>query len=55
MIEAVELRKRYGETEAVRGVSFEVDRGQILGLLGPNGAGKTSIMTVKLGSNRRRR
>jgi ABC-2 type transport system ATP-binding protein len=49
VIEAVELRKRYGETEAVRGVSFEVDRGQILGLLGPNGAGKTSIMKVLTG------
>ena len=49
MIQAVELHKRYGQTEAVRGVSFEVDRGEILGLLGPNGAGKTSIMKVLTG------
>lgn len=49
MIQAVELRKSYGRTEAVRGVSFEVDRGEILGLLGPNGAGKTSIMKVLTG------
>lgn len=49
MIQAAELRKRYGETEAVRGVSFEVAKGEILGLLGPNGAGKTSIMKVLTG------
>ncbi len=49
MIEAVELHKRYGNSEAVRGVSFEVDKGQILGLLGPNGAGKTSIMKILTG------
>ncbi|MFQ5600888.1 MAG: ABC transporter ATP-binding protein [Candidatus Krumholzibacteriia bacterium] len=46
MIEAVELVKRYGEVEALRGVSFTVDRGEILGYLGPNGAGKST--TVKL-------
>lgn len=49
MIKAEELRKRYGETEAVRGVSFEVDRGGVLGLLGPNGAGKTTIMKMLTG------
>ncbi len=49
MIQAIELRKSYGSTEAVRGVSFEVGKGEILGLLGPNGAGKTSIMKVLTG------
>lgn len=49
MIQAIELRKSYGSTEAVRGVSFDVDKGEILGLLGPNGAGKTSIMKVLTG------
>lgn len=49
MIRAIELRKSYGSTEAVRGVSFEVGRGEILGLLGPNGAGKTSIMKILTG------
>jgi ABC-2 type transport system ATP-binding protein len=49
VIRAIELHKSYGATEAVRGVSFEVDRGEILGLLGPNGAGKTSIMKILTG------
>ena len=38
--------KRYGEVEAVRGVSFAVDEGEVFGLLGPNGAGKTSTIEV---------
>ena len=41
-----DLRKSYGETEAVRGVSFEVARGEVFCLLGPNGAGKTSIVEI---------
>jgi ABC-2 type transport system ATP-binding protein len=49
VIQAVDLRKNYGETEAVRGVSFEVQPGDILGLLGPNGAGKTTIMKILTG------
>ncbi len=49
MISASELRKSYGRTMAVRGVSFEAERGSVLGLLGPNGAGKTSIMKVLTG------
>jgi ABC-2 type transport system ATP-binding protein len=42
------IRKRYGALEAVRGVSFEVARGEVLGLLGPNGAGKTTLIRVAL-------
>lgn len=38
------LQKRYGNTEAVKSVSFEVAQGQIFGLLGPNGAGKTTTL-----------
>jgi ABC-2 type transport system ATP-binding protein len=40
------LVKRYGDLEAVRGVSFSVDEGEVFGLLGPNGAGKTSTIEV---------
>lgn len=44
-----DLRKRYGGTEAVRGVSFAVEAGEIFGLLGPNGAGKTTTLECLLG------
>ncbi len=40
------LRKSYGEVEAVRGVSFEVQRGEVFCLLGPNGAGKTTTVEI---------
>lgn len=43
------LVKRYGPTEAVRGVSFEVPAGTVFGLLGPNGVGKTSVLECLLG------
>src|SRR3982751_766744 len=45
-IEVRGLRKRYGEYEAVRGVDFEVRRGEVFGLLGPNGAGKTTTVEI---------
>jgi ABC-2 type transport system ATP-binding protein len=41
-----DLRKSYGPLEAVRGLSFEVARGEVFGLLGPNGAGKTSTVEI---------
>jgi len=40
------LVKRYGDVEAVRGVSFSVEEGEVFGLLGPNGAGKTSTVEI---------
>jgi ABC-2 type transport system ATP-binding protein len=46
MIQAQGLEKRYDETQALAGVSFEVPAGTILGLLGPNGAGKTTAVRV---------
>ncbi len=48
-IEVRDLKKRYGETVAVDGISFEVGRGEVLGLLGPNGAGKTTTVECLLG------
>jgi ABC-2 type transport system ATP-binding protein len=49
MVAVADLWKRYGVTEAVCGVSFEVVGGQIFGLLGPNGAGKTTTLECILG------
>ncbi len=46
MIEVESLTKRYGRTTAVDGVSFRVEKGEILGFLGPNGAGKTTTMRI---------
>jgi ABC-2 type transport system ATP-binding protein len=48
-----DLRKSYGPIEAVRGVSFSVDRGEVFGLLGPNGAGKTSTVEILEGYRNR--
>src|SRR2546423_5696748 len=48
-----DLRKRYGEYEAVRGISFELSRGEVFGLLGPNGAGKTTTVEILEGYRER--
>src|ERR1700726_3769751 len=45
-VEVRDLRKSYGEVEAVRGVSLEVARGEVFCLLGPNGAGKTTTVEI---------
>jgi ABC-2 type transport system ATP-binding protein len=44
-----DLRKRYGEVEAARGVSFEIEDGEVFGLLGPNGSGKTTTVECVIG------
>jgi ABC-2 type transport system ATP-binding protein len=46
MIEVADLTKRYAGRAAVAGLSFTVDRGEIVGLLGPNGAGKSTTMRI---------
>ena len=48
-----DLRKRYGEHEALRGVSFEIREGEVFSLLGPNGAGKTTTIEILEGYRRR--
>ena len=49
MIEVSNLTKRYARHTAVNGVSFSVNKGEILGFLGPNGAGKTTTMRILTG------
>jgi ABC-2 type transport system ATP-binding protein len=49
LIEVEHLTKSYGQARAVNDISFQVERGEILGFLGPNGAGKTTTMRVLTG------
>ncbi|HEX3562766.1 MAG TPA: ABC transporter ATP-binding protein [Solirubrobacterales bacterium] len=52
-IQVTGLRKAYGENEAVRGIDFEVARGEVFGFLGPNGAGKTTTIEILEGYRER--
>jgi ABC-2 type transport system ATP-binding protein len=52
-IEVSGLRKSYGNLEAVRGVDFEIEEGEVFGLLGPNGAGKTTTVEILEGYRKR--
>ena len=49
MLELVDIRKRFGEVDALAGCSFSVEPGRMLGFLGPNGAGKTTTMRAVFG------
>lgn len=49
MIEVSKLSKRYGTHLAVENVSFNIDKGEVVGFLGPNGAGKSTIMNILTG------
>lgn len=49
MIEVKNLVKNYGKYEAVKGISFKVDTGEVVGFLGPNGAGKSTTMNIITG------
>lgn len=46
IVEVKGLRKKYGNKEAVKGISFDVKKGEIFGILGPNGAGKTTTLEM---------
>src|SRR6202789_458910 len=48
MIEVTELRKRYGATQSLDGMTFSVLPGQVTGFVGPNGAGKSTTMRILL-------
>jgi ABC-2 type transport system ATP-binding protein len=49
ILEVKGLAKKYGDFEAVKGISFEVQEGEVFGLLGPNGAGKTQTISMLTG------
>jgi ABC-2 type transport system ATP-binding protein len=49
MIDVQDLTKDYGSRRAISGISFKVERGEVLGFLGPNGAGKTTTMRIITG------
>ena len=46
IIEVSNLEKKYGDINAVNGVSFSVEQGEVFGILGPNGAGKTTTVEI---------
>lgn len=50
LIDVQDLSRHFGDLQAVKGISFQVEKGQVLGFLGPNGAGKTTTMQMLTGN-----
>ena len=49
MLKSINLHKKFGKREVVRGVTIQVEPGKVVGLLGPNGAGKTTCFYMIVG------
>ncbi|MEC8866178.1 MAG: ATP-binding cassette domain-containing protein, partial [Verrucomicrobiota bacterium] len=49
IIEVINLRKKYGLIQALKGISFSIGKGEIVGFLGPNGAGKSTTLRILSG------
>ena len=49
IIEVINLQKKYGRINAIKGISFSVGKGEIVGFLGPNGAGKSTTLRILAG------
>jgi ABC-2 type transport system ATP-binding protein len=48
-LQATDLTKRYGEEDAIKGITFAANAGEVLGIVGPNGAGKTTLLEILVG------
>lgn len=46
IVEVIDLKKKFGTIEALKGISFDIEQGEIFGLIGPNGAGKTTTLRI---------